>query len=138
MNMEKNIDDKSALRELKKGYGKAKTLLNDVDELERFLQRLEKKLKTIPVAGDKLAVLPIMISLVRNYIKKEYTDVPIGTVIAVTSALIYVLSPVDIIPDSIPVAGYLDDAAIVTACWELVKSDVEEYKSWRQINGKVI
>lgn len=38
MNMEKNIDDKSALRELKKGYGKAKTLLDDVDELERFLQ----------------------------------------------------------------------------------------------------
>lgn len=68
--MEKNLDDKSALAELKKGYGKAKTLLDDVDELERFLQRLEKKLKTIPVAGDKLAVLPIMISLVRNYIKR--------------------------------------------------------------------
>ena len=55
--MEKNLDDKTALAELKKGYGKAKTLLDDVDELERFLQRLEKKLKTIPVAGDKLAVL---------------------------------------------------------------------------------
>ena len=54
------------MRELKKGYGKAKTLLDDVDELERFLQRLEKKLKTIPALGDKLAVLPIMISLVRN------------------------------------------------------------------------
>lgn len=109
-----------------------------MDELERFLQRLEKKLKTIPVAGDKLAVLSIMISLVRNYIKKEYTDVPIGTVIAVISALIYVLSTVDIIPDSILGVGYLDDAAVVTACWKLVKSDVEEYKRWRQMNGKVI
>ncbi|WP_295291453.1 YkvA family protein [uncultured Catenibacterium sp.] len=136
--MEKNLDDKTALAELKKGYGKAKTLLDDVDELERFLQRLEKKLKTIPVAGDKLAVLPIMISLVRNYIKKEYTDVPIGTVIAIVSALIYVLSPADFIPDSIPGIGYLDDAAVVTACWKLVKSDIEEYKRWRQVNGKVI
>ena len=136
--MEKNLDDKTALAELKKGYGKAKTLLDDVDELESFLQRLEKKLKTIPVAGDKLAVLPIMISLVRNYIKKEYTDVPIGTVIAIVSALIYVLSPADFIPDSIPGIGYLDDAAVVTACWKLVKSDIEEYKRWRQVNGKVI
>ena len=136
--MEKNLDDKTAWAELKKGYGKAKTLLDDVDELERFLQRLEKKLKTIPVAGDKLAVLPIMISLVRNYIKKEYTDVPIGTVIAIVSALIYVLSPADFIPDSIPGIGYLDDAAVVTACWKLVKSDIEEYKRWRQVNGKVI
>ena len=49
-----------------------------------------------------------------------------------------VLSPVDIISDSIPGVGYLDDAAIVTACWKLVKSDVEEYKRWRQMNGKVI
>lgn len=136
--MEKNLDDKTALAELKKGYGKAKTLLDDVDELERFLQRLEKKLKTIPVAGDKLAVLPIMISLVRNYIKKEYTDVPIGTVIAIVSALIYVLSPVDFIPDSIPGVGYLDDAAVVAVCWKLVKSDIEEYEVWRQRNGKII
>lgn len=136
--MEKNLDDKTALAELKKGYGKAKTLLDDVDELERFLQRLEKKLKTIPVAGDKLAVLPIMISLVRNYIKKEYTDVPIGTVIAIVSALIYVLSPVDFIPDSIPGVGYLDDAAVVAVCWKLVKSDIEEYEVWRQKNGKII
>ena len=136
--MEKNLDDKTALAELKKGYGKAKTLLDDVDELERFLQRLEKKLKTIPVAGDKLAVLPIMISLVRNYIKKEYTDAPIGTVIAIVSALIYVLSPVDFIPDSIPGVGYLDDAAVVAVCWKLVKSDIEEYEVWRQRNGKII
>ena len=73
-----------------------------------------------------------------NYIKKEYTDVPIGTVIAIISALIYVLSPADIIPDGILGVGYLDDAAVVTMCWKLVKSDVEEYKRWRQMNGKVI
>ena len=79
-----------------------------------------------------------MISLVRNYIKKEYTDVLIGTVIAIISALIYVLSPTDIIPDGILGVGYLDDAAVVTICWKLVKSDVEEYKRWRQMNGKVI
>lgn len=108
------------------------------DQLKWNNQRLEKKLKTIPAPGDKLAVLPIMISLVRNYIKKEYTDVPIGTVIAIISALIYVLSPADIIPDGILGVGYLDDAAVVTICWKLVKSDVEEYKRWRQMNGKVI
>ena len=103
--------------ELKKGYDEAEKLLHDVDELERFLQRLEKKLKTIPIAGNKLAVLPTMISLVRNYMKKEYTDIPIGTVIAIISALIYFVSPMDIVPDSIPVIGYFDDAAVVGACW---------------------
>lgn len=136
--MNKKITEKEAFKELKKGYRKAEELLEDSDKLERFLQRLEKKLKTIPVAGDKLAVLPIMASLVRNYSKKEYTDIPIGSIIAIISALIYFVSPVDIVPDSIPVIGYFDDAAVVAACWKLVDSDIEEYENWRKQHGKVL
>lgn len=134
----KNFSEQEALGELKKGYDEAEKLLHDVDELERFLQRLEKKLKTIPIAGNKLAVLPTMISLVRNYMKKEYTDIPIGTVIAIISALIYFVSPIDIVPDSIPVIGYFDDAAVVGACWKLVESDIDEYERWREVNGKIM
>lgn len=123
---------------LKSNYGKAEEMLKDVDEVERFLQRLEKKLKTIPVAGEKLADVPIMISLIRNYIKKEYTDIPIGTIIAILAALIYFVSPIDFVPDSIPIIGYFDDAAVVTACWNLVESDIKEYQKWREENSLVM
>ncbi len=136
--MKENISEQEALKELRRGYSEAEELLKDVDKLERFLQRLEKKLKTIPIAGNKLAVLPTMISLVRNYMKKEYTDIPIGTVIAIISALIYFVSPIDIVTDSIPVIGYFDDAAVVGACWKLVESDIDEYGRWREENGKIM
>lgn len=132
--MKENISEQEALKELRRGYSEAEELLKDVDKLER----LEKKLKTIPIAGNKLAVLPTMISLVRNYMKKEYTDIPIGTVIAIISALIYFVSPIDIVPDSIPVIGYFDDAAVVGACWKLVESDIDEYERWREENGKIM
>lgn len=133
-----NFDEEAAQTTLESGYAKAEELLKDEDKMERFLQRLEKKLKVIPLAGEKLADVPILVSLVRNYIKKEYTDVPIGTIIAIVSALIYFVSPIDIVPDSIPVLGYFDDAAVVAACWKLVESDVEEYLIWRKNNGKEI
>lgn len=136
--METIFDEKSALEELEKGYGKAEEILHNQDELERFLQRLEKKLKTVPLAGEKLATVPIMISLIKSYIQKQYTDIPIGTIIAIISALVYFLSPIDFVPDSIPVLGYFDDAAVVAACWKLVESDVEEYARWREVNNKVI
>ena len=48
--------------------------------------------------------------------------------------LIYFVSPIDIIPDSIPAIGYFDDAAVVAACWKLVESDIEEYEKWRVEN----
>lgn len=132
------MDEQAAKIELEKGYEKAEEFLKDEDKMERFLQRLEKKLKIIPVAGEKLAVVPIMASLIRSYWKKEYTDIPIGSIIAILSALIYFVSPIDIVPDSVPVLGYFDDAAVVAACWKMVESDVSEYQKWREKTGKVI
>lgn len=138
MNNEIILDQEKAQVELEKGYEEARKLLNDYDKIESFLQRLENKFLKIPIVGDKLSDIPIMISLTRSYIKKEYTDIPIGSVIAIISALIYVLSPIDIIPDFVPGAGYADDAAIIAFCWKLVESDVDEYKLWRVNNGKTI
>ena len=131
------LNEQKALEELQKRHGAAEDLLNNEDKLERFLQRLEKKLKLIPVAGDKLAVVPAMASLVKSYIKKEYTDIPLGSIIAIVSALLYFVSPVDIIPDGIPVLGLADDAA-VAVCWKFVESDIKEYNVWREKNNKLL
>lgn len=136
--MQVTLDEEQAIDQLEKGYIEADEILKDTDKLERFLQRLENKLKTIPLAGEKLSHIPVMVSLVKSYIKKEYTDIPIGTIIAVISALVYFLSPIDLVPDSIPILGYFDDAAVVAACWALVESDIGEYIRWREVNDKVL
>ncbi|MBR3867076.1 MAG: DUF1232 domain-containing protein [Butyricicoccus sp.] len=136
--MDNKVSEEFAKEKLENGFEEAQQLLEDSDKMERFLQRLEKKLRVIPVAGSKLANVPILASLLRYYVKKEYTDVPIGTVIAIISALIYFVSPIDIVPDSIPILGYSDDAAVVAVCWKLVESDVDEYIKWREVNNKTI
>jgi len=129
-----NFDEKMAYEELEKGYNKAEKILGDNNKIEKFLLKLEKKLKVIPVAGEKLAIVPTMILLIRSYIKKEYTDIPLGSIIAIISALSYFLSPIDLIPDTIPIIGYLDDLAVLAACLKLVESDIEEYIKWRENN----
>ncbi|WP_081830069.1 DUF1232 domain-containing protein [Butyrivibrio sp. NC2002] len=68
----------------------------------------------------------------------KYTDPPICTIIAIISALTYFVSPIDIVPDNIPMLGYFNNAAVVTACWKLVEDDVKEYEDWRIANNKVI
>ena len=47
--MENNIVERKAQVKLEKGYESAEKLLKDHDAVERFLQRLEKKLKVIPL-----------------------------------------------------------------------------------------
>ena len=82
-------------------------------------------------------MVPILISLVRSYIKGEYKNVPIGTIIAILSALLYVFMMLDFIPDSIPGAGYIDDALVIGACIKLIKSDVDEYQQYRKEKGLI-
>ena len=72
--MKKNFDENDGFRELGKGFGKAEEILEDEDKLEKFLDRLERKLKKVPVGGDILSMLPVMISMLRSYFKKEYKD----------------------------------------------------------------
>ena len=77
-----------------------------------------------------------MVSLVRGYVKKEYSDISIGTIIAILSTLINFVYHIDVILDSIPVIGYFDDAVVVATCWNFVESVVEEYNKWCKENGK--
>ena len=39
----------------------------------------------------------------------NYKKIPFGTIAAVVASLLYFVSPIDVIPDFIPVIGYIDD-----------------------------
>ncbi len=132
--MKKNFNEDDGIRELGKGFAKAEKILENQDKLEHFLDRLEAKLKKVPVGGDVLSMVPVMISMLRSYFKKEYKDIPIGTLIALISALLYWLTPIDVIPDAFPVAGYVDDATVIAACLKLINDDLKEYKEWKDKN----
>lgn len=115
---------------------KARKVLEKPDQVEKYLQQAEKKLSGIPGIGDWLADLPAVISLIRSYTRKEYTEVPVSSIVAGLAAILYVVSPVDLIPDVIPVAGMLDDAAVFVTCWKMIHDDVDKYQEWRKLQGK--
>ena len=128
------LDEEEVQRRFEQSQERAKKLLEDRDKMDRFLERLEKKLKHIPVVGGMLSEIPILIALVKAYIEKRYLDIPIGSIIAVVGALIYFLSPIDLMPDFLPAIGLVDDAAVIGLALKLVHDDVKEYKAWRENN----
>ena len=69
--------------------------------------------------------------MLKDFFTRTYTEVPVGTIMAIVGSLLYVLWPFDLIPDFIPVAGYLDDAAVLGACLKAVKTDLERYKAFK-------
>ena len=117
------------------GKKEAERILNDPDKMELFLQRLEQKLDDIPVVGERLSMVPVMISMIKSYVKKEYTDVPTQTIVAMIAALLYLISPKDLIKDSIPVLGLLDDIAVLALAWRYTVGEADKYQIWRREQG---
>ena len=73
-----DFTEKDAKETLEKGYKKANILLSDKGKMNEFLERLEKKLKVIPLAGSTLVMIPTLVQMVKSYVKKEYTSIPVS------------------------------------------------------------
>ena len=52
--------------------------------------------------------------------------------IAVVAALLYVISPLDMLPDIISGVGYEDDAMVVAFCKKQFYDDLAGYKTWHE------
>ena len=115
---------------------KPEELLKNKPKLEELLQQAEEKVKTVPGIGDKLAKFPLMISMIRAYITKEYTEVSTKVIVTMVCALIYLISGNDLIPDAKPVVGMVDDIAVVVAAFAMVNPELEAYAQWREEHGK--
>ncbi|HSJ29005.1 MAG TPA: DUF1232 domain-containing protein [Acidimicrobiia bacterium] len=64
------------------------------------------------LAADAVGTLPHMVKLLWRLLRDP--RVPRRTKLVVGAAVAYVASPVDLIPDFIPVAGLLDDLLLMT------------------------
>ena len=111
--------------------GQAEELLKDPNKLEELLQQFEAKLKEVPTVGEALSRLPLMVSMIRSYITKEYTQVSPKVIISMVAAIIYLLKGKDVIPDNIPVVGYVDDLAVFAAAFMLDEAELNAYSQWR-------
>lgn len=71
-----------------------------------------------------------LVRLVRAYVRGEYNDVPWESIALVVGALLYFVSPIDLIPDFVPVAGYVDDAAVIGFVIKSIGNDLREFRDW--------
>jgi uncharacterized membrane protein YkvA (DUF1232 family) len=95
-------------------------------------QDIDKKMAGQKALQAMLEHGRLLLSLVKDYFTGAYREVPYWAIGAAAFALVYVLSPIDAIPDILPGVGFLDDAAVLAMCLKLVETELNRYKAWKK------
>jgi uncharacterized membrane protein YkvA (DUF1232 family) len=111
---------------------KAREYLKNPKKIEGLINSAVKKSKHKKGAlGASREKLTLFIELVKAYSKGEYRLVSKGTIVTVIGAIIYFVSPVDIIPDFIAGLGIVDDAAVIGFALKKIGTEMEDFKRWK-------
>lgn len=108
----------------------SKEVLKDNNKTEQLLIKASEKIKTFPVLGEYAQDIILLMSMIRDYYKGNYKEVPLATIVGATASIVYFVSPIDLIPDIVPGLGQLDDVAVLVWALKQLHSDIERYKNW--------
>lgn len=110
---------------------RARTMLDDPEALKRVAHESDRR-----GASRSGAFAPVMddfrtlVRMVVAYARGNYRDIPIDSLALVVAGLLYVVSPLDLVPDALPVVGFLDDAVVVGWVIKSVRYELDAFRAW--------
>tara|TARA_Y100001960_G_scaffold333891_1_gene441999 strand:- start:33834 stop:34940 length:1107 start_codon:yes stop_codon:yes gene_type:complete len=119
----------------KKLYPKAKKYLDDKKRLKKLLSKAtdkSSKLKDKDTRDEIKEDVKFSVSLLKDWSNNEYREIPKKSILSIIAAMLYFVIPTDLIPDFILGTGFLDDAAVLSYMFSIIKNDLEQYKLFKE------
>ncbi len=103
----------------------------DVKVVMEKEEDISKKITSSDVLTKYTELAKVMFGMLKDYRKGIYTNVPWFTIASIAFGFLYVLNPLDIIPDFIPGLGYIDDLAVLSFGLRFIETDLHNYLDWK-------
>lgn len=110
----------------------AKTYVDDPARLPALFHEAASEVASMPRKPfhDLWPYLQTMLRLIRAYSDGKYRDVPESTLVVMVAAIVYLVNPLDVIPDALPALGYLDDATVVALAVRRSQETLDRFMAW--------
>ena len=122
------------MKKIKKYYKKAMSKAEIVYRNPEEVDGMEEKAMRIVFSSEQLMSLvqdiKDLFGYIRNALNGNYRDYSKTSVLKAIGAILYLLWPADAIPDCIPVAGLVDDAAVVAYILGQIREEIDRYRCW--------
>lgn len=110
-------------------------VVNGTGKTLEFIDKAARKLEPLtglPIIGGTIAEVQDIISMLDDYYHGRYKKIPTVALLGSLGIIAYLVSPIDFIPDNVPILGFIDDAFIINTVVTLcVDKELERYRQWR-------
>ncbi|MBQ3136993.1 MAG: DUF1232 domain-containing protein [Clostridia bacterium] len=137
--IKKKLSKEKIKKQIDKFSEKAKQIIDNPEKVSAVLEKaisLCDEIGQVRFIGKYFKDISLVCSMINDYICKRYTKVPVATVITLLAAVLYFISPVDIIPDFLPLIGHLDDMVVFAFVQDAAKIDLKKYEKWKKEQEK--
>ena len=115
-------------------FREAKRILQEQSQVKALFSQASKKLETLSGSSKQvnelLAHVQLFLRMIKNSFSGEYKAFTNKTLLSLVFGLLYFVTPMDVIPDFIPLLGFSDDLSIIYLIIKNFKSDIEAFKVW--------
>lgn len=120
-----------------KSKKKAKELLDNPSRIAELLSRAGKILGKSPgnLQGF-MSEIRALLRLVHAYAKGEYTDLSKKALVLIVAGLVYLVNPLDLVPDVLLGIGFLDDATVIGFVLLKTRSEIQRFLDWEKAHSK--
>lgn len=108
------------------------TIAGHAETTGRYLERPPWYARRAP--GGLRSKLRLLWMVLRDYANGSYRKVPWRAVAALAAAAVYVVSPIDLVPDFLVPFGFADDVLVIALTWGLVKRELRTYCEWKGLS----
>lgn len=126
----RRIAESAVFAQLKR---RAADYLRNPDRLKQLTRDATAKAHSLGRQGplrDVWTSLMAFFRLIRAFAAGEYRQVPWQSLTLIVAAVLYVLLPIDVIPDFIVGVGYIDDVAVIAWVMNAVRTDIDAFLKW--------
>ena len=119
-------------REFTKYKNKALEFINHQQKTNELMTQATTKVNEKQNSlGDAFGKIELLIELIKAYSKGDYRNISKSTLATVIGAILYFVSPIDMIPDFIIGLGIVDDAAVIGYAIKKISGELDEFEKWK-------
>jgi len=127
------LDLKDLYKRFSNSQTRATELIKDKEKAKETINEAFNKANTNKADFQSIwGQFQLLFALAKDYFNGTYKNISTKSIIAIVAALLYFLSPVDLIPDFILGLGFIDDVFIIGLVIKQVATDLEKYRLWKE------